>query len=204
MSKVSPRTRLLGSLIVSPMDKSVRSSTRRIGTALSIRPARKVRLGYCWTQCPTTSAPFLAILASQRSLRPSNPMPNSRAGAWFSWGYVLGVKLARCDEAETAYREAIARSPNDIQSWHNLGNLLQKYLHRYTDSEVAYRKAIACDPTHPWPWNALGNLLREHLQRYIDAETAYQESIACDPKFASPMEWLRKPLLRFFEPALRR
>lgn len=114
------------------------------------------------------------------------PIATARAWPWFSWGYDLHVKLARYAEAETAYREAIARDPKYAGSWIGLGYLLRDHLHRDAEAEAAYREAIAGDPKAGEPWNYLGNLLQYHLQRYAEAEIAYREAIARDPKNASP------------------
>ncbi len=107
---------------------------------------------------------------------------------WFNWGFDLHVKLARYAEAETAYREMIARDPKVAIPWNNLGNLLCGYLQRYTEAETAYREAITRDPKDARTWNNLGNLLCDHLQRYVEAETAFREAIAIDPKNAR--SWL--------------
>ncbi|MEK6607102.1 MAG: tetratricopeptide repeat protein, partial [Myxococcota bacterium] len=111
------------------------------------------------------------------------PIVTARAWIWFLWGYDLHVKLARYVEAESAYREAIARDPKLAGPWNRLGNLFQDYLQRYAEAETAYREAIARDPKNAWPWNGLGNLLQDYLHRYAEAETAYREAIARDPKF---------------------
>ncbi len=112
------------------------------------------------------------------------PTATARAWVWFSWGYDLHNKLARYTEAETAYREAIARDPTSARPWNSLGNLLQEHLQRYAEAETAYREAIARDPTSARPWVGLGNLLQNNLQRYAEAETAYREAMARDPKNA--------------------
>ena len=118
--------------------------------------------------------------------------PSTDAPAWrcSKWGYDLHVKLARYAEAESAYREAIARDPKSAFPWIGLGYLLHVHLQRYAEAESAYREAIARDPESASSWNNLGHLLRDHLQRYAEAESAYREAIARDPKLAHPWNGL--------------
>jgi tetratricopeptide (TPR) repeat protein len=113
------------------------------------------------------------------------PKPQT-AREWSDMGYWLHVELSRYDEAESAYRQAIALDPKDALPWFNLGNLLKSHLGRYDEAESAYRQAIALDPKDARPWNNLGNLLQDHLGRYDEAESAYRQAIALDPKDADP------------------
>ncbi|MDO9270309.1 MAG: tetratricopeptide repeat protein [Methylobacter sp.] len=98
----------------------------------------------------------------------------------------LHYHLARYEEAEQAYRQAIALAPKNINSWNNLGKLLQYRLARYEEAEQAYRQAIAIDPSQANPWNNLANLLQYRLARYEEAEQAYRQAIAIDPSQANP------------------
>jgi tetratricopeptide (TPR) repeat protein len=109
---------------------------------------------------------------------------------WYNWGHRLHIKLARYSEAETAYRESIARDPKHVMSWNNLGGLLRDPLHRYVEAEMAFRAAIVFGPQYARPWNNLGNLLLNHLAQCDEAETCYREAIARDPKYASPWNGL--------------
>ena len=103
---------------------------------------------------------------------------------WNHLAYTLHFKLKRYDEAELAYRRAIALYPKDT-SWYNLGTLLQFHLKRYDEAEVAYRKSIELYPkAAAIPWSNLGHLLQVHLKRYDDAIAAYRKSIELYPKDA--------------------
>jgi tetratricopeptide (TPR) repeat protein len=107
------------------------------------------------------------------------PKP-STAWEWFRMGWWLHGHLSRYDEAETAYRQAIALDSNFALPWYHLGLLLKDHLARYDEAETAYRQAIALDSNDVWLWNNLGNLLKDHLARYNDAEAAYRQAIALD------------------------
>jgi len=77
------------------------------------------------------------------------PGARARASQWAHWGYELHVKLARYDEAETAYREAIARDPKFVWPWNGLGNLCGDHLARLADAAAnAYDNALRLDPTN--------------------------------------------------------
>lgn len=105
--------------------------------------------------------------------------------SWVDWGDSLHTKLARYTEAETAYREAIARDPAPAYAWINLGNLLQDHLQRYVESETAYREAIARNPRQYWAWNGLGNLYCDHLDRPFDAAEAFDNALRLNGANAS-------------------
>lgn len=112
--------------------------------------------------------------------------PDKNAQPWklFNWGFYLHTKLARYNDAEIAYREAIARDPKLALPWNNLGNLMQYHLNRHGEAEALYREAIARNPKSALPWNNLGNLLQYKLNKYAEAEKAYREAIAIDPNYA--------------------
>ncbi|MDG4551022.1 MAG: tetratricopeptide repeat protein [Candidatus Contendobacter sp.] len=112
------------------------------------------------------------------------PTP-STAQEWFGMGSWLHGRLGRYNEAEAAYRQAIALDLKFASPWNDLGNLLQEHLFRYEEAEAAYRQAIAIDSKFAWPWYNLGNLMRK-LANYGEAETAYRQAIALDSQFASP------------------
>ncbi|KJV06044.1 tetratricopeptide repeat protein [Methylocucumis oryzae] len=66
-------------------------------------------------------------------------------------GFVLH-NSRRYDEAEQAYRKAIALDINWNYPWNNLGNLLQDHLDRYDEAEQAYRQAEQLDHYNPYPF----------------------------------------------------
>lgn len=113
------------------------------------------------------------------------PTP-STALEWAGMGWWLHEYLGRYNDAEVAYRQAIALNPNDARPWNSLGLLLKNHFARYEEAEVAYRQAIALDSNFALPWNNLGNLLKNHFDRYEQAEAAYRQAIALDSNYALP------------------
>jgi tetratricopeptide (TPR) repeat protein len=57
-------------------------------------------------------------------------------------------ELIRYAEAETAYREAIARDPKNAWPWNDLGTLYCDHLDRPSDAAEAYDNALRLDPTN--------------------------------------------------------
>jgi tetratricopeptide (TPR) repeat protein/energy-coupling factor transporter ATP-binding protein EcfA2 len=108
----------------------------------------------------------------------------------FRCAWLLQEKLGRYEEAETAYRQAIALDEKGAYAWYSLGHLLAEKLGRYEEAEAAYRQAIALDEKYAYLWNNLGNLLADHLGRYEEAEAAYRKAIALDEKSAYPWNGL--------------
>ena len=96
--------------------------------------------------------------------------------------WLLQERLGRYEEAEAAYRQAIALDETYARPWNGLGNLLQDHLGRYEEAEAAYRQAIALDEKNARPWRNLGHLLQDHLGRYEEAEAAYRQAIVLDEK----------------------
>jgi tetratricopeptide (TPR) repeat protein len=118
------------------------------------------------------------------------PIATTGAWPWYRWGNDLHYKLAQYDEAEAAFRQAIALDPKDVRSWSRLGDLLQDHLQRFDEAETAYREAIVLDPKYAAPWYGLGWVFTNYLQRFEEAETAFREAIARDPKNAWPWNGL--------------
>ncbi|MFN4310986.1 MAG: tetratricopeptide repeat protein [Ferrovibrio sp.] len=90
----------------------------------------------------------------------------------------------RHDEAEAAYRAALARSPyakaaNNLASlYHGLGKM--------AEAEQGYRHALELKPNYPHAEFNLANLLHEQ-GRLAEAEDAYRRAIARDPGFTEAM-----------------
>ena len=103
------------------------------------------------------------------------------------------------EEAEIAYRKAIALDGELAFLWVDLGNLLQDYLYRYEESEQAYRKAIEIDENDAYTWSGLGNVLQYHLGRYEESEQAYRKAIEIDESFAYPWSGLGAVLLHHLD-----
>ncbi|MBF0261776.1 MAG: tetratricopeptide repeat protein [Magnetococcales bacterium] len=107
-----------------------------------------------------------------------------KAVVFLAWGHLLFRHLAQPEEAEAAYRKAIALDEKISYPWNNLGILFSQ-LGRHEEAEAAYRKTIALDDKNPAPWNGLGILFRQ-LGRHEEAEAAYRKAIALDEKDETP------------------
>jgi predicted O-linked N-acetylglucosamine transferase (SPINDLY family) len=97
----------------------------------------------------------------------------------------LGVSLealGRHDEAEAAYRKAIALDANFASAYLNLGNVLQKQ-GRDTDAEQACRAALALRPDYGKAWNGLGHALQRQ-GRLKDALRAFGNAVQYEPASA--------------------
>lgn len=117
---------------------------------------------------------------AESSLRKGGGMEFDRkhcSWAWCQLGYYLAEKWGRYEEADAAYRQAIALDPKLALPWNGLGMLLQDPLGRYAEAEAAYRQAMTLDPKYAWPWNNLATLLQDELGRYEEAEQAYLRSL---------------------------
>jgi tetratricopeptide (TPR) repeat protein len=113
------------------------------------------------------------------------PTEEADAWDWFKWGSQLHRQFCRCEEAESAYRKAIALDPTHAAFWNNLGWVLTGQPGRYEQAESAYRKAIELDPHYALPWRNLGWLQESGLGRYDEAESAYLKAIEIDPQDAA-------------------
>ena len=94
--------------------------------------------------------------------------------------------LGKHEEAEEAYRRAIALDDKSAYPWNNLGYLLADHLGKYEEAKEAYRRAIALDDKFANPWNGLGYLLADHLGKYEEAEEAFRRAIALDDDDSLP------------------
>ena len=91
-------------------------------------------------------------------------------------GNLLKNQLGRYEEAEAAYRQAIALDKKFAHPWNGLGNLLNDYFGRYEEAEAAYRQAIALDEKDFYPLANLARLLVQ-LGRIAEAKVSYRESV---------------------------
>lgn len=119
-----------------------------------------------------------AIALSQTTALDDNLVP-----LWGLLGHFQS-QLGRYDEAEAAYRKAIALNKKDARSWVGLGDLLHLHLKRYDEAEATYREAISLDGKNTRVLKTLGDLLQVHFDRYEEAEIAYRQALALDKKNA--------------------
>ncbi|KAK3259253.1 hypothetical protein CYMTET_31740 [Cymbomonas tetramitiformis] len=97
----------------------------------------------------------------------------------------LHLELGHVEEAERAYRTALALNPAelDVRLLVNLGVLLASS-NRSAEAEACYNHAIASDPSDAEAYFNLGSLhMRE--RRLKEAQSAYTAALAQDPERAS-------------------
>lgn len=99
----------------------------------------------------------------------------------------------RLEEAEFAFRQAIAHAPNNTLLQFRLGSLLIDMESRQEEAEKAFRTAIDINPTDVRGWLSLGILLAKNLSRHDEAESAYRKAIELDPDLA--VSWIALGLL---------
>jgi tetratricopeptide (TPR) repeat protein len=106
-------------------------------------------------------------------------------------GWWLHIRLGRYEEAEAAYRQAIALDSNDAWFWYSLGHLLQDHLARYEEAEEAYKYALALLPNQGIIRVNLCFLYYTQPERYEEAESLFETVVDRLPSF-------RAGLLRAF------
>lgn len=119
-----------------------------------------------------------------RVLRPKPSRTRDRRKAYER--YLEGCRLdedeASWNEAEKAYRDAIALDPTLSNAYTNLGNL--RYRAGFADeAEKLYREALGVDPSQPEAHYNLGYLLYERRQG-TGALPHFRRAVALDPGFA--------------------
>lgn len=92
--------------------------------------------------------------------------------------------LHRSDEAEAAYRRAVALDIRQAKAWNNLGNLLARSFRAERRDEAinCYRQALAAQPDYANAHTNLGFEL-ENRKDFEAAEQSYREALRLDPRF---------------------
>jgi tetratricopeptide (TPR) repeat protein len=93
-------------------------------------------------------------------------------------------------EAEFAFRDLLARDPQNAAAQHNLGSILYK-LRRYDESAGAYRESLRVRPNSASTYLHLGYALRESGN--LDAATAaWEEALKLAPNDQTVMQALEE------------
>lgn len=127
------------------------------------------------------------------------------AGAGAETHTNLGVTLNalhRPDEAEAAYRRAVALDPRQAKAWNNLGNLLARSFQASRRDEAlhCYRQALAAKPDYANAHTNLGHEL-ENRKDLAGAEKCYREALRLQPRFLPAIGNLAALLKRLKQPA---
>ncbi len=91
------------------------------------------------------------------------------------------AELARLDEAEAAYRQALAIRPTYPGAWHNLGNTAYRQ-QKYSEAVGYYQRELAAHPD-PRPWRGIAQAYVE-LGKTDSARYAFEQALALDSTFA--------------------
>ncbi|MEG5220458.1 tetratricopeptide repeat protein, partial [Microcoleus sp. ARI1-A5] len=106
----------------------------------------------------------------------------NKADIYYSHDNVL-YPQGELTDAETSYRQAIAREPNNAIAYYNLGVVLdEQYL--LQEAESNYRQAIALKPDYVKAYSNLGCVLVK-LDKLCEAIEVFRQAIALSPNWAT-------------------
>lgn len=94
--------------------------------------------------------------------------------------------LGRFEDAETAYRQALALQPDYQGAYYNLANMYGKQ-GRYVDAETVLQEGIRRCPKDAELYSALGHTLRK-LGYTTESEAAYRQALHLKPNHAFAQE----------------
>ena len=107
-------------------------------------------------------------------------------------------KSRRLEDAETCFRDAAARAPDDAQILTNIGSVCVEQA-RYGDAETPLARAVELDPGNPYAlamlaharqhrcwWPGIGTLFAD-LQRLVDSSHEHSWSVIPFPLLAMPL-----------------
>ncbi|CUU01648.1 MAG: tetratricopeptide repeat protein [Fimbriimonadales bacterium] len=89
------------------------------------------------------------------------------------------ARLNRIEEAVQAYREAIAKDPQDPRLYRGLGALLEQ-LQRYDEALQAYQHALQLDPKNAWTVGHLAQVLINQ-EKYAEAWEVLRNGLLANP-----------------------
>ena len=90
--------------------------------------------------------------------------------------------LQEREQAEAAYRRAIAANPHDADAWNGLGSLYDDW-ERFEEAEEAYRHLIQLEPSYAFAYNNLASTCLE-LGKLDEAAELYAQRIRLRPQDA--------------------
>jgi tetratricopeptide (TPR) repeat protein len=124
-----------------------------------------------------------AALADAQALTAAHPARS--AGDWFNLAFLLD-QAGRIDEAEAAFRRALALDPKLDRAWYGLGLVLIR-LRRFDEAQAALQRNTELQPMSPYGWYQLARL---HVDRHDpdEARRIIGHLKGFEPKFAAQLE----------------
>ncbi|MBI3851412.1 MAG: tetratricopeptide repeat protein [Verrucomicrobia bacterium] len=98
--------------------------------------------------------------------------------------YYMGLGFSGTNQfakAETAYREALAIDPSDVNAWNNLAGILYENLQRPAEGIACLEQALKINPGHKLGWSNLATMVGR-LGHHDKAMAYADRAIALDPK----------------------
>ena len=121
------------------------------------------------------------FLRAATQLKPTSHVAEGRARAWLSLAHVLEAK--KPEEAITAYKQAAALQPGDVEPHLSAGLLLEQQ-NQFSDAEREYKQALALDPKSSDAVMGLANIYMRGKQ-YPEAEAQLRKIVAMYPNQAA-------------------
>jgi tetratricopeptide (TPR) repeat protein len=111
--------------------------------------------------------------------------PTRSAGDWFNLAFVL-ERANRLDDAETAFRRALALDPKLDRAWYGLGLTLIR-LRRFDEAVAALKRNTELQPMSPYGWYQLARVQMDR-QEPDEARRIIRHLKGFDPKVAAQLE----------------
>ena len=111
--------------------------------------------------------------------------PAHGAGAWFNLGFLLG-DTEQVEEAEAAFRRALALDERLDRAWYGLGLVLIRQ-GRHDEAAEALRRNTELQPMSPYGWYQLA---RVHMDRHQpeEARRIIRHLQGFEPRIAAQLE----------------
>ena len=124
-----------------------------------------------------------AALADAQALTAAHPARS--AGDWFNLAFLLDL-AGRVDEAEPAFRRALALDAKLDRAWYGLGLVLIR-LRRFDEAVAALKRNTELQPMSPYGWYQLARLQVDR-QDPDEARRIIGHLKGFEPKFAAQLE----------------
>lgn len=121
------------------------------------------------------------FLRAATQLKPTSHVAEGQARAWLSLAHVL--EPSKPEEALTAYHQAAALVPTEVEPHLSAGLLLEKQ-NKFADAEQEYKDALAIDPGNSDATIGLANIYMRG-RRFPDAEAELRKIVAAHPEQAA-------------------